>query len=485
MSGDDLPMAVDAMERVWAGGGRAASAAPPAWRDAVGNATGDEAELRLLALAAQAARLALRPVPEGDAPARAPLPRLALPTMPEGVRGRFRAATGSFATAPALAVELVAARGWSVHPLDWMPPLDGNAPALYRPWIEWRASEAPVPERLTEETWDELTPAPRRMMLHDLRGTDPAAARSVLEAKLASRPAEERAELVCVMRAGLSDEDAEFLRSLATDRSGRVKEEAARLLARLDAGEGDTNADAIRALIEPRTSGLLRRRRGFRLAKAMRSDARLARRTMAALHEGSLRGVAAALGATTGEFVAGWEWGEGDPQHDTDIASMIARTGSDGDVAATVDAVIASDAVPHRALLPMLSRLDAPSWVRLRERLLARSPDDAGGPVGDLMAVLTSLPDGVRALGTAPADAVTRSGLLAWLRTPDPKGAAYDRRPADALAFLGLVASREGAGAALAAMEAAGRPRADPELALLRLNASLPDHSPDHDGANP
>ena len=87
---DDPATAIEAMERVWAGGGRASGAAPPAWRDAISDASGDEAELRLLTLAGQAARVALRPVPEAEVPPRAPLPRLALPTVPDAIRPRAR-----------------------------------------------------------------------------------------------------------------------------------------------------------------------------------------------------------------------------------------------------------------------------------------------------------------------------------------------------------------------------------------------------------
>lgn len=473
------PATVEALERIWAGGGRARDAATPEWREAIGDAPGlepDEAELRLLALAGQAARMTLRAASD-DAPARPDLPRLALPTLPDAVRPRFRDAVAA-SQAPHLAVELLAARGWSAHPLDWMPsPKGTHAPAPYRPWVEWLASEAEAAEVLTEETWDELTPAPRRMMLYDLRVSDPDAARAVMEARLASRPAEERVELVATMRAGLSEADAEYLRTLLGDRSGKVRAEATRLLATLNADEaGETDAEAIRAVIDVRTRGLLRRSKSFRPSKGARgSDLARIGTLHDALRDATLSGVAAALDTTAQAFASGWEWGECDPRHDFMVAALIARTGADADVRTALEPALAC-AETSDALIELAPRIDAFGWRMFIERTLSTGRDGRGstGLVGTLMRV----PESVRLLGAAGADVIERSALLARLVAYEAEREGHDRRPADALAFLGLVADRDGAARALREMEAVGRPLADPELALLRLNATLP-----HQGA--
>ena len=460
--------AVETLERIWAGGGKAHDAAPPDWREAIGEETGDEGELRLLALVSQAARVTLRSAPV-DAPTRPDLPKLSLPTLPEPVRAAFRATVAPNAAAPLLAVELLAARGWSAHPLDWMPGARGEAPALYRPWVEWQAGNAEAPEVLDEETWDEVTRAPRRMMLHDLRLADPDAARAVMEAKLASRPAEERVELVEVMRTGLSEADADFLHSLASDRSGKVKEEAARLLARLQrADDGSADAALIREVIGVETVGLLRRKRVFRPKRRPRSGG-ARHEDIEALSGVTLSSLAVALGTTNEAFIAGWNWND-NVMIDGQIATIVANSATDEEVQSFAETCVEAGEPSHHTLAVLASRLTAGGWSRLVNRILASASDVQGS----LVATLSEVPSEARALGTVPARKIAGSALLPWLVEREGKRERYDYFMPDALAFLGLVADREGAAFALDAMRKAGRPLADPDLALLRLNATLP-----------
>ena len=463
------------MERAWATGGRAANAAPGEWRDAIGTTGGDETELRLLALASQAARVALRPAME-PGPQRADLPKLALPTLPEAIRPRFRECVIASAQTP-LVVELVAARGWTAHPLDWMPRANASDTlALYRPWVEWAASDV-IPEVLDEQTWDELTPAPRRMMLHDLRLADPGAARELMETKLATRPADERADLVAAMRQGLSANDAEFLEGLLADRSGRVREEAGRLLASLDSDStGATDADGVREAVEARTRGLLRRTRSFKPSEAV-MGARHGR--FGAVANGTLAGVAAALETDPLTFVRVWEWGSRMVLFDAQVAAMVARTGSDEAVDAALEAALSASGVGAAGLDELLTRIDAPRWQALAAGIATNEPSEDGG---DLTRLILSVPPEARELGTLDARTIERGQLLRKLVKDDIRRNQYDRRPGDRLAFLGLMATREAARAVLEAMQGVGRALADPDLALLRLNAALPDAA--QDGVN-
>ena len=84
----DLDRPLAGVKGRWMTGLAGADAAPPAWRALIG--TGPEAELRLLALTGQAMQVGFRPVPAQALTPAQPLPTLALPTMPDEARMRFR-----------------------------------------------------------------------------------------------------------------------------------------------------------------------------------------------------------------------------------------------------------------------------------------------------------------------------------------------------------------------------------------------------------
>src|SRR5438445_68399 len=131
-----------AMRDCWITGGTAFDLAPTAWKAIAGNANPDERERRLLAIAAQAIEIALRPAAPKALKQRPPLPELALPMLPGRLRPLLRAALKHAADArfKTRVATLVASRGFVLHPLDWMPAASyREVPDVYASWVDWQA----------------------------------------------------------------------------------------------------------------------------------------------------------------------------------------------------------------------------------------------------------------------------------------------------------------------------------------------------------
>ncbi len=213
------------MRSAWVAGRSALALSPDSWRDVAGQDASGEAALA--ALAGHAFQTILRPIePERLAP-RPLLPRLVPPAPPELVRSRLRrllARKGEEGLERRL-VLLVTARGFSMHPADWMPSARSDwAPDIYAPWIAWAASETAVAPQssLTPETWGDWPWAERRAALADLRRSDPTSARAILAAKCPGEPAERRLQLLQLWASDLGPADAELLSTFVADRSDRV-----------------------------------------------------------------------------------------------------------------------------------------------------------------------------------------------------------------------------------------------------------------------
>src|SRR5262249_36505476 len=133
------------------------------------------------------------------------LPRLALPTLPEGARTRLRRVMATRKGGSPLhrqLIDLAAARGFAIHPADWMPAADDDwLPDFYAPWLAWvRGESGAAPDAtLSLESYDAFAWSERRAALTVLRARDPAAARAIIAAKAAAEPAERRAELVKIL----------------------------------------------------------------------------------------------------------------------------------------------------------------------------------------------------------------------------------------------------------------------------------------------
>jgi hypothetical protein len=460
------------MRDCWIGGGVAADLAPPEWKEIVAAAPAADRERLLLAIAGQSLDVAFRPAAPKTLVRSAPLPRLALPVLPDQLRPLFRAALkqASDARGRMRVAALAAARGFVAHPLDWMPlASDFDAPPVYAPWVDWRAQGDCKSERviddLSVETWDEFYPAARRIALADVRRSDPAKARSLLEAKAAGEAAETRLALIELLRVNLSADDTPYLQSLAADRSGKVKRLSARLLARIGQRSAGDEAVAetaeLAAFIEPGKSGWLSRRTVYR-PRELKSQAQLQRR--AELFEiCQLIDLAGTLGISEEELVAGWELG-GKDGADRAFAGMAVSSGSDAAVTQLAGRLLeAGDLASFLALLPRLGEAAKRSFVGA---VLAG---------GSAMLALLNAVDEIKS-GSFTQDELMRSRLYKEIRAAITGRSEADRRPVD-LGALGLLATASAADAIAKDLIAAGLTFADTSLALLRLNAALGENS--------
>ncbi|MCL2850629.1 MAG: DUF5691 domain-containing protein, partial [Micrococcales bacterium] len=239
----------------WIAGGPGVQVAPDAWATLL-TGDGDTDERRLLAIASQAFEVGLRPA-LGTHTVRPVLPQLANPVVPARLRPVVRRVLRS-ESSPARVLDLLARRGWTMHPLDWFPDPAADVPAVYAPWQDWAAQAAPRPQTVDPEQWRYLSPSGRRRGLRELRTTDPDAARALLAEHFGTEQAAVRLELLQVVGlVGLDAQDVPFLQSLATDRSGKVKTLACQLLARLGmtSAEPDDLAE-LRTFVTAKRKGL-------------------------------------------------------------------------------------------------------------------------------------------------------------------------------------------------------------------------------------
>jgi hypothetical protein len=455
------------MRDCWLGGGMAADLAPPEWKEIVAAATAADRERLLLAIAGQALDVCFRPAAPKTLNRRAPLPRLALPTLPERWRPLFRAALRQAPDGRGRmrVAALAAARGFVAHPLDWMPAAsDLEAPDVYAPWVDWRAQDGGKSPRALDElsvdSWDDFYPAARRIALADIRRSDPAKARSLLEAKAAGETAETRLALIELLRVKLSAADVPYLRSLAADRSGKIKQLAARLLARTGqsgaVGEAAVDAAELAGFIEPGKAGWLRRRAVY-APRELKSQVQIQRR--AELFENcQLIDLAGQLGASEVELIAGWQLG-GKDDADRAFAGMVVASGSDAAVAQLAERLFAiGDVASLRQFLPRLGEAGRRDFVRA---VLA------GG--SGALALLDA--DEIET-GTFDRDNLMRSRLYKEIRAAIADRKETDRQTVDLGAF-GFLATVSAADAIMQDLVAAGLAPADPQLAVLRLNAVL------------
>jgi Family of unknown function (DUF5691) len=293
--------ALEAARRRWLAGGEA----PVAGALAQGQ-TGAEAQLRMLAEAAQLRQIALAPEPPSARQPADPLPACALPLLDETLRPLFRRLIklSSDRAHAALLTGFMATRGVMAHPFDWLPPKDAEGfPPVYFPLAAWVAGQGAqvLPATISPETWDDYTPAARRLAFALFRKSDAGGARALLEAKVQAVAADERLGLVACLATGLDPADRTFLESLLGDRSGKVKDLARSLLARLGFSDTDEDARELAAFFE--TSKSFLRRKVTVSLKAKLNDVQ--RRRVAELFDlVPIGALAAALGQSESELAA-------------------------------------------------------------------------------------------------------------------------------------------------------------------------------------
>lgn len=453
----------------WMAGRPAADQAPAGWREAVGQGAG--AEVALVALAGQALQVLFRPA----APplvTRGLLPVLSPPTPPEATRARIRrllAARRAEEGGVRPLVQLLAARGYVMHPADWLPrATDDWAPAVYAPWMAWAGAEAAGARSaaLTADTWDDWPWAERRAALSALRRSDPSAARTLVAAKAGAEPAERRLKLLETLEQGLSADDASILAAFAGDRSDRVQALVRRLLARLGKGDRDAaSAQELAAMMELTRIGLLKRRNQLKL-KSLKTQAQENRRR-------DLLGVVALADLARAFSVDEEALLETVPVGDLWVMqafmTMVEETASttawrslfetalqEADTAVELVAVLArraSGEERQKAVPALIAREDSPAF----RAVLAFAGDALGGA-------------GPRPLAQSP-------GYKALLTLVAASFSADSNVQAPlltiGLANLGLLLDQTAARSVVDACIAGGLSAADPRLDLLHLNIAL------------
>jgi len=459
-----------ALRDCWITGGNAATLAPEAWRTLLATASAEECERRLVAIAGQAWDVAFRPALPGDTVRQKDLPHLALPTIPDSLRSLFRQALRQAPDNDQHAVlRLVERRGFSAHPLDWMPAASSeNVSDLYAPWQDWvqslDAEEKKGADELNEETWDSFYPAERRLLLKAIRRQEPARALRLIAAKAAQEPAEKRLALIETLTVGLGENDVSYLQSLAGDRSGKIKALAARLLARLrHKGEGLPPEDLaeLTAFFEVGSKGVFKRSTTV-CAKPLKSQPQATRRA-ALLEMSSLVEFAAALGVSEAELIDGWQFGGRDamtPTADAGLAQMAAQSAADEFVMRLANRFL-EEKEPNPLLFTLLPRLDRASQQRVMLKTLA----------GQTLAQLSSIEHG----DLAQAGDILSSRAYKAARTAIEKEQESKTSYAlSSLNVLACVATAEAAKAVLDDLAASfGIFPANPALALLRMNFEL------------
>jgi len=467
----ELEASLARVRSAWMAGRSALDHCPAEWRAAV---EGGHGEAALAALTGHATSVLFRNAPGTTLELRPLLPELALPVMAEDLRPRFRrvlAAKGGPSIERQL-IDLVTARGYGVHPADWLPaPGDDWVPDIYAPWLDWVRSETKAAGEhasLTVENYDLWSWAERRVALAQLRVADPAAALAIISAKAASEPAERRVRLLEIIETKLSEADASFLESLAKDRSERVQAMARAYMARL--GRTNDSADLaseLAAMVELGKVGLINRRRRL-VIKSLKTAAQNVRR-----HElfklVSSAALAQALGASELQLLEAPP--EGPPDGIEAFAQMVAATGSDTALRALLNGILADTTASVGHLRALAPRLSADERRTLLPQIIARDKEDLEATFSIAGRELGAAP--VSAFLAAPAYAAL-SGLLGKAgEGADGQRAYVNSALAALLNRVALLLDAPGAADMAARVTNHGLSPADPKLDLLRLNAAL------------
>ena len=462
----DLDASLARLRGRWFNGGAAITLCPPDWLETVRSGAGDT-ELTLLALAGQASRVAFRPAPGQELISSTPIPRLSRPCLPHAERQLFqRALVGGWLVELRDILMLVARRGYSVHPADWMPIRNRVGELeLYAPWDHWLDSGAASGRQrdaLTVETWDQWPAAERRAELRALRRSDPAGARALITAKAASEHADERDALLCVLGVGLSDADVPYLQSLSTDRSSQVRSRAEELLAKAGwYGSAKEVRNRVRDLVgyldvdgkRPWSGGRVKSRRIWTYDEVLRRQQLYRSVPFDALAD--------VLELSPEALAAAW-----DPD-DYMFYVRLVETGSDAACKAAADALMRCETAPDK-FCGFGSRLTQGERLRLVEWTVNLDQSNV------LTCALNCARD---ELGSVPLSPLASCPAFSKLRTAiaETDHPLSQRIEIDLPASkFGLLARQDAAVALIDILVAAGLPAAHPALAILQLNAALP-----------
>lgn len=443
---DDLLTEIEALKARWMTGASTKGVGPKDWQHLD--------PLAQLALAGQFILVATYPVGDAEEQTiREELPALALPALPEALRPLLRRALDSKDTdAPGLAV-LLAARGYTINPLDWMPTRTTQTlPPVYSPWLDWLGGNARSEEtRLTAENWAEHPPHSRYLTLEAIHREQPEAAREIVAGIAPTLAADQRLRALECLRHSLTPEDGTLMEGFLKDRSGKVRSFAKTQLARLGCLSDEENAQAIAEV----SDFLSLSKSGAVEARKLKNDAQKRRRAEI-LGGLSVAQIAGALGLEVDAFLAQWEFGEASNL----LFTITAASGTDTQVES-----FAARAVGHGCpdVEPLLERLSPTQRQRIAMGVLAQ--DD---PFLTTARHWINTPDGSIPLSALPPH---WPDIFAKLITDDT---TPDTSISNTLAYLGLLLDQPGATQVLTNLtQQAKLLPIDPRLTLLRLNAAL------------
>lgn len=439
----------------WTMGGQAAPVAPARIGVHLGEDP-EEAELRLLVLAGQALATMVVPEPAGGLQGVPDLPALALPTMPSSLRPLAASIlSGRDEWLRDGTLRLIEARGYVVHPADWMPTAGSSVPDVYAPWQDWvRGIESASGPAVAG--WDDLGPSGRLAMLAALRRSDPDAALDLVSARLSGEPPDRRLAMVKTLAVRLAERDRGFLDGLSADRAPSVREEALRLLARLGTVTAGSLEDDVSDLVQV-VSGPIPGRRSISLGSRMNhaQQARL-EKVMATADAAAFAG---ALGIADADLPRLWPWGQ-DVVIDQRFADLLTGTGSDAVMAAIAESIDGGAPIGVHTLRTGARRLSADGQAQIvRSSFRQRTS-------------LSSIVSSATVLGVVddPEDSAEwRSVHLQLLREVDPHASTG----AMTLQALGLLVTRTAAQAMLDSLARTSLQAGDPRLHTLRINAAL------------
>ncbi|MFM1975290.1 MAG: hypothetical protein RL145_136 [Pseudomonadota bacterium] len=471
MSAEALFDQLDPILTRWTVGGQTGGLVPAAWEAALHASQGEERELQQLALVAHFLDLCVRPTPATDVKALSDLPPLALPLVPEAQRSLVRRCFRSLKEQEVRRhmVIMLAARGYVVHPADWMPSAqDDTIPDVYAPWRDWLhaqsiqgAKSKKAYDDLTAENWDDWWPAARLAALRTLRLRDPDQARALLEAKAAGESADPRLRLIECLTIGLRQSDVPYLESLNGDRAPKIKALAASLLARLGRqSEREEDNIELATYFKIETKGIFQKTRSV-VAIPLKTPAQYASREALFLRS-DFDGFSKALELAPLELVAMWPLGT-NLEVDLSFAALCERTGAEPCFDALYNRLANEANLPLQVVFALQNRLTKAQRQALATRILMindgsfRAAYQISGPNVDLVSFLH------QARGQAL--------LKACISENDHSFDAHG---------LGLIASQESARIALDyitrfAGSEGNVTLTDPRFDLLRLNAALPE----------
>lgn len=444
---------LDALKACWMTGGTSDKLCPEAWQEFD--------ELSRLAIVGQFTRIATRPASPDGLELRPEIPPLPLPAMPQALRRQFRRILDSKLANPVDVVRLIAARGYCVNPIDWMPKRsDSNLPEAYNPWQDWMDGNVTgyAKGALSADTWDSFPVHSRHRELTALHTQDPDVARELVTAIAPTLAADQRLRMLECLRPGLTSGDKPLLEGYARDRSAKVQAFVKVQLARLgqEVAPGEGASQEVTDFLEVQRAGVLKRRKMVAARKLKNVAQRRRRKTI--LNAMSLNGLSEMLTLSADDFVEMWDFGSATDE----IADVIATSGTDNQVDRFAERCVEHDVDVPQSLMDRISYANR-STLGLRvlmndewhfNKAIAWFPTPDGS---------VTLPD---------LNSCKPLAELIKLTVQNDRN-IQDQSIATALNFLALIADRDTAAALLERLLAAGVMTIDPRITLLHLNAAL------------